>query len=182
MNGDPDQRLFVGLPVPLTIAGTLATLQPAAAAGTRPTPVEDLHVTLHFLGPMNASRVRAALAAVDAAAFTLRLGATGHFELRGGRRILFVAVDPVDGLLRLHAAVAEALATTGFTPEARPFVPHITLARLGPDARDEVVGAFAGEAVPDPAREFTCDRLVLFASDTASAGPRYRWLQAWPLA
>lgn len=86
------------------------------------------HITLRFLG-----EVEEVVAVVEAledltsdvrAPVEARLGPS--VELLG-RSVVCV---PVAGLERLAAAVTEATASLGQSPEARPFYGHLTLARL----------------------------------------------------
>ena len=87
-----------------------------------------MHLTLHFIGPVARERVPelAALLALPAPRFTLALG---HAELwpHGLALCCPVAVPPA--LAALHANLAGALQAAGLPVEARPFRPHLTLAR-----------------------------------------------------
>ena len=77
-------------------------------------------------------------------------------------------------LAKLHTDVAQALAGESFQPEARPYHPHITLARCGPEVPSSLVSEFLsrhrGFALPDiPIRGF-----ALYSSVFQGAVPRYR--------
>lgn len=174
-------RLFVALPLPGTAAAMLAGLQPPVAKDVRLTAPADMHVTLHFLGQAPASAVAATLGGIEAPAFPVRLSAAGHFVLKGRRRILWVGVEPTAPLISLHAQVAAFLAALGFETQARPYVPHITLARLGPEAAPGIVGPFERQTLPPGAREFSCGHFALYASETAPDGARYRVLERFSL-
>jgi 2'-5' RNA ligase len=148
----------------------------AQAVRGRPPPAENLHLTLAFLGQVNAER-RAALAAIGAAAaaaappFLLTLDRVGAFR---GAGIAWAGADRAPPeLLQLVAALNDGLAAAGLPVERRPFHPHVTLARRGTRAPEGIA--------PAPL-SWRVDRLVLMASDTLPAGPRYREVDAWPLA
>ncbi|MCX7250934.1 MAG: RNA 2',3'-cyclic phosphodiesterase [Burkholderiales bacterium] len=87
----------------------------------------DWHLTLHFLGNLPPERLvglRAGLA-VDFEPFELVLD---RAELWHGIAVLTCdAVPPA--LQRLHAALGQALQRLGLAPDARPYRPHLTLAR-----------------------------------------------------
>jgi 2'-5' RNA ligase len=142
----------------------------------RPPPAENLHLTLAFLGQVNADR-RAALAVIGSAAaaaappFVLTLDRVGAFR---GAGIAWAGTDrsPPE-LLRLVAALNDGLAAAGLPVERRPFHPHVTLARRG---------ARAPEGIAPAPLSWRVDRLVLMASDTLPARPRYREVDAWPLS
>jgi len=167
------ERLFVGLPVPEGLARALVALQPPPGTGIRLTRKEDLHLTLHFIGQAPVAPVVAALGAVRAAAFRLEPDKPGHFALRGGRKILWLGFRPEPALDALHAAVGDALRSTGFEPERRPWVPHLTLARLGPDAPAGIAERLDATCLPASDAAFVCDRFVLYASRTLAEGARY---------
>jgi 2'-5' RNA ligase len=94
---------------------------------------EAIHVTLKFLGEVDASRVegiRAALAAaISPFEVRVRPAALGTF---GGNqlRVLWVGLEgDIEPLASLAGAVEVALEPLGFPREQRPFAAHLTLAR-----------------------------------------------------
>jgi 2'-5' RNA ligase len=83
--------------------------------------------------------------------------------------VLTVALDDLDGTLRaLQARLSAELAALGvYTPETRPFRPHVTVARLRPRQR-------APRAMPDvEARAFRGSAVTLYRSTTHPGGARY---------
>lgn len=54
---------------------------------------------------------------------------TGRAELWPGGLAVLCPLDTPAGLLQLHARLATALDALGLAPEARPYRPHVTLAR-----------------------------------------------------
>lgn len=193
-------RLFVGLAVPAAIAQRLADLQPQPGPGIRLVLPANMHVTLHFLGQADPEAVSAALLEVDARPFSLAITGTGSFRLRTGGRIVWAGVDVPAALEALHAATARALATIGFEPEPRPFRPHITLARLKPQADAALATTNTGPRRAAPASgggaagragaratgageigRFAVDAFVLYRSDSGDEGPRYSAVERFPL-
>jgi len=176
--GDGSLRLFFAVVPDAGARAALAALarDVAQAVRGRPPPAENLHLTLAFLGQVSAAR-RAALAAIGAAAaaaappFLLTLDRVGAFR---GAGIAWAGADRAPAeLLQLVAALNDGLAAAGLPVERRPFHPHVTLARRGTRAPEGIA--------PAPL-SWRVDRLVLMASDTLSAGPRYREVDAWPLS
>lgn len=133
---------------------------PKAAA---PVPPGKLHLTLHFLGDLDAARlaaVRRALHDVTAPPFVLRLDAAAVWP--NGVALLRPRRVPA-ALRALHAAVGAAVAAAGVPTERRAYRPHVTLARrahtvLPPEAVGPIVWLAHG--------------FVLAASD---AGPPARY-------
>jgi 2'-5' RNA ligase len=163
------------------VAETLQGLQPERADGVRPIAPADLHMTLHFLGQAEVRAVDAAIAQVETRPFAVRVDRTGAFSLRGGRRILWLGVDLVDGLTELYEKTGEALGRIGFEPESRPWVPHITLARLAAGAPRSLVDRFTASQLPRGPVEFACREFALYASETDPEGARYRVLERYPI-
>lgn len=175
------ERLFVALPLPEAVAAALARMEPPAGDAVRRISAADMHLTLHFLGRAETDVVRDALRPVAAAEFDVCLGRPGHFSMNGRKKVLWVGVEPTQPLLALHAMLGEALGSAGFEPETRPYVPHITIARLGPKAPRRLVRGFEQQAKPAESVTFKATRFALFASETAAEGARYRVLESFSL-
>jgi 2'-5' RNA ligase len=174
-------RLFVALPLPTAQRDALVTLAPAAVPGIRPVAPADLHLTLHFLGMASVASVNVALANVAAPAFRARLTVPGQFFSRGNPRTLFAGVAPDAPLRELHVQVGRQLEAVCFALDPKPFVPHITFARLDKTAGADVVAAFLKQRLPQESLHFDCREFALYASDTRPEGARYRVLERYPL-
>ena len=93
-----------------------------------PVRVEQLHVTLHFLGNVPRVRLPDLMRGIGVRFEPFEL-AFGHPELwHGGIAVLAPDAVP-EPLLALHGALGEALEQLGLPLEARPYRPHVTLAR-----------------------------------------------------
>ncbi len=101
---------------------------------------DGLHLTLKFLGNIPSKRVTEVTEAVEEAAqgispFHLEISGLGAFPSLRQARVFCVGIGgEVDRLSRLQQNIDSALAILGFAKEERPFVPHLTLARLRPGA------------------------------------------------
>lgn len=174
-------RLFVALvpPEPVTLA--LLAMQPPVQNGVRLTAAEDLHVTLHFLGQQNTGDIAQALRKVRARPASLHLTDRGSFSLGRGRCVLWVGVESAPALRALHSLIGEALVPTGVTLESRPWIPHITIARLGFDVPHAVERDFLRQPPAADVQGFECRSFALFTSETRADGARYRVLESFPL-
>jgi 2'-5' RNA ligase len=175
-------RLFVALTLPEEVRAALAGYGAAAdAAAWRPVAPDALHLTLAFLGsrpPGDADAVAAVLAA-EAGSPAPRLKLAGALLLPPRRaRVLTVALDDPDGTLAaLQGRVATALERIGvYTPEARPFRAHVTVARVRPRVRPPRA------AEPAPEAAFTATALTLYRSLLHPKGARYEPLSSAMLA
>ncbi len=124
-------RAFVALWPPEAMAEALVAAQRGLPFG-RLVPEENLHVTLAFLGDLSEAELEAAheaLAGIAGPAPQVSVEGIGTFG--GARpRALWAAVPREAGLIALQSGVTRRLRAAGVAPEARKFVPHITLARF----------------------------------------------------
>lgn len=134
----------------------------------------NLHLTLVFLGATSAERLtcyEGALSDFTMPPLTLTLDRFGFWPKP---RILWLGPShaPTD-LLALVRELNRRLERCGFTPESRPFFPHITLARKfsGPVPRDQL---------SDPL-SWPVDCLVLAESVRRTSSTDYQVLHSWPI-
>jgi len=101
---------------------------------------DGLHLTLKFLGNIPSKRVTEIINVIEevtqgVSAFHLEISGLGAFPSLRQARVFWVGIGgEVDRLSRLQQNIDSALAVLGFAKEERPFVPHLTLARLRPGA------------------------------------------------
>lgn len=133
-------RTFIAIDIDERIRRQLAAVQDALrpkAGRMKWVDPDSMHLTLKFLGdttPAQAEAVSAELAEISAATapFDIRVEGLGVFGPRGPVRVIWTGVaDPHGRLVALRDAVEARVAPLGFPTEARPFSPHLTLARSG---------------------------------------------------
>lgn len=174
-------RLFVALSLGKSAREELARWRDAvvgASDALRAVGDADLHVTLCFLGSHPPASVAGIVAALAAARTSrgpaLALGEPLWLPRRAPRLLAVSLQDSGGGLAAVQSVLSEALAAGGwYRPEARPFLPHVTLARVRRGARVRAVGLQA----PVPVA-FTGRRVTLFASVLGRSGARYEPLGA----
>lgn len=175
-------RTFVALPV--DAPGALPQVQAVLGVGRR-VPVDDLHVTLAFLGNQPEWVLRDldnVLQTISAPVLTLRpIG----LDLFGGDVPSLIAAVLADdpALTALRRSVRRAADIAGIALARERFRPHVTLARMSrmvtPDDRAKLE-RYRGHALPDmPA--LSCTRFALYQSTLASDGARYDVLADYPL-
>lgn len=175
-------RLFVGLVLPDPLRETLAALH-APIPGARWVPRENLHLTLHFIGEVDAhtaADIDIALGHVDVAAFALQVEGIGQFASRGRVRALWAGVACNQALERLQARVETACRRLGHGGDGRRFLPHITLARC-PELPETRVAPFFAAHRGFVAVAVEIESFALFSSTLGSGGPVYRVEASYPL-
>jgi 2'-5' RNA ligase len=144
-------RLFVAADLPEGVRSALSAL---AIPGRR-VPVESLHITLCFLGEVDAAQIPAISSALDSlrlsASITLAVDEVLWLPPRSPRVCAVGLLDSDGALGGLQTSLASALVAGGwYEPERRPFLAHVTIARLKGEGPTELAapGGLEPFAVP----------------------------------
>ena len=174
-------RLFTALEVPAEVASAL-TLHRGGLVGARWIEPADYHITLRFLGDIDrrtARDVDGMLNDLVGEEIPVTLDALGSFG--GDRpRAVFARVQPHPRLTELQADLERTMRRLGLPPEARKFVPHVTLARLRDTSPVEVAHYLATHPIVKPIA-YTARRLALMSSRDSIGGGPYVLEAAYPL-
>jgi 2'-5' RNA ligase len=143
---------------------------------------EGIHLTLKFLGNISAQKVTDITGVMEQASqgvnpFQLQLTEVGAFPNMRRPRVLWVGIKgEVDKLVGWQQRIDMGLVPLGFAKEARPFTPHLTLARLrdncSPGDRLHFGEMFA-KAHVEVNYNFTVSSLNLMKSQLFPAGAVY---------
>jgi RNA 2',3'-cyclic 3'-phosphodiesterase len=175
----PAVRLFVAAELPGEVRGALEDWRPRDDA-LRPVADAGLHVTLCFLGWRDEDLVTEIGAAAVACATPVgELAVREALWLPRRRpRVLTVALDDPEGRLAAvqRCVVAAMVEAAGHEPESRPFLPHVTVARVRRGAR-----APRGDLPDPPPLRFAPPALTLYRSHLRRDGARYEPLASAPL-
>lgn len=176
-------RLFLGIAmapaVTAEVAAIVARLRSASDALRWSAP-ESWHITLQFLGnttPEQYACILPHLRALRHPPVPISMEGLGFFDRAG---IFYAGVSTTPGLLALQQSVTRATASCGFIPEARPYQPHITLARAK-GARDGFLALKSRLGHPPAFSRFNADEFLLYESFLASSGSRYEVRERFPL-
>jgi 2'-5' RNA ligase len=138
----------------------------------------NLHLTLKFLGEIPQRQVAdlssAASRAVEGIApFSIRLERTGVFPKPSQARVLWIGINDFSrGLGELHQRLESECAKVGFAREARPFHPHLTIARLRQPQAGRTLAAAHLQLEFAPV-EIAISELLTIRSELGSAGSKY---------
>jgi 2'-5' RNA ligase len=177
MNPEKRKRLFVGIAYrpAKAVRQVLADLQEMAqdpAAGLRPVPAENLHITLKFLGmvpELDVSMICQVLQQVARhhSPMALKLRGFGCFK-----QALWLGIAEHEDLQRLATELDQALSIIGVERERKPFTPHLTIARLRSDARLKI-SELQARYGPREWDDIRVESIDLFESETLPEGARY---------
>lgn len=183
-------RIFIAVELAADLRERIGALERGlerAGARLRWISPENLHFTVRFLGeitPAQLAQVRLATreAASSSAPFRLVLHGIGAFPSLQRPQVIWVGVrEGSEALAALSSRLDAALARHRFPPEQRPFVAHLTLARVR-DRRvwGDLVRALSGfrEAAVGT-QEVRC--LAVMESHLHPGGARYTRVEEVPL-
>jgi 2'-5' RNA ligase len=134
-------RSFIAIELSKEAQAALAALQQRLKDVVPPntvrwTAVQNIHLTLHFLGditPDDAAKVAEMLqhSGQSHRPFSLRLEGLSCFPNLRRPRIVWVGVGgDKSSLVDLHTDLGRRLKVIDFTPESRPYSPHLTVGRI----------------------------------------------------
>src|SRR4051812_44642844 len=182
-------RLFLAIELPPDVRAHLVEVRhrlEIALPKVAYTKAENLHVTLKFLGDVEAKRVGAiaeSLALIKPPRFELHAAGIDCFPSRGPIRIITAALaGTLPPLRALVESIEQRCKFLGFEKEQRAYRPHVTIARARPVlsakfrqlAADATLGIWPGPVV-EPA-EF-----VLMESQLSPEGSTYTRVEKFPV-
>jgi len=174
------RRIFFALWPDPAVAQALDSLAAAAHAvcGGRRMRRDTLHLTLAFLGDVDAAQFDVARAVADEVSHKVGAGGTAlridRLACWKHNHIVWAGCDSVpDAVAELAEQLGTGLRQRGFKLDRRPFAAHVTLLRNAQCGGDLPVPA----AFDWPVREF-----VLVQSRLGPDGARYEIVGRWPLA
>ncbi|MFG1776532.1 RNA 2',3'-cyclic phosphodiesterase [Micromonospora sp. NPDC049051] len=191
-------RLFVALyPPPEVVAhlgAQVARLRVGAAAAAginvRLADPADAHITLAFLGDVEADRLVAVESALGLAGERSRDGrhAAPRLRLAGGGRfgqdrstVLWVDLrGEVEPVLMLARLIRSRLRQAGLPYDEKPFRPHLTIARPGDRVSPLDVAADVAALDSYKGPQWSAAEMVLMRSHPGPR-PTYERLAAWPV-
>jgi 2'-5' RNA ligase len=131
-------RSFIALDIPDSARQAIQKVVGEARTGTRGVkwaPVENVHLTLKFLGEVDAPRIPAIAEGLRQVVlahkpFPLAIRGAGAFPNLRRPNVLWIGIDPSPELAALFESIDAAMAGLGFERETRRFSPHLTIARV----------------------------------------------------
>lgn len=177
------KRVFVATVFPDSVIKEIARIQEVLGSWKfqgKLTELENLHVTLKFLGEVDSvqlEKIKQALQGVRVQLFEAKLSEAGTFNFKGKPRLAWIKVGG-KGIFELQEKVDLALKEL-FQKEER-FMSHMTIARIkyviDPKGFQKYVSGIGVKEV-----SFLVDRFLLLQSELKEHGPVYTVLEMYSL-
>ncbi len=176
------KRLFIAIALPPDVQKKLSDFQremKSFAKHAKWARVENIHLTLKFLGNAQEDRIAelaSALQTISNMSFSIQMRGCGFFPNSRKPNVFWVGVDAVE-LGPLQQKVEEITARLGFEKEKRAFSPHLTLARLrDPRGLDRLIEETARRKDASLS-EFTVSHFSLYESILGRQGAHYQVIE-----
>ncbi|MBI4690412.1 MAG: RNA 2',3'-cyclic phosphodiesterase [Nitrospirae bacterium] len=135
---DMDIRCFIAIELPEEIKKDIdahVERLKATGADVKWVKVENLHLTLKFLGSAPEKMIpdisrKLLEIAKQHNSFYIRMSGAGVFPNMKFPRIVWLGINDSDEIKRLQRDIDESMKEFGFEPEDRDFSPHLTIGRV----------------------------------------------------
>ncbi|HLZ00171.1 MAG TPA: RNA 2',3'-cyclic phosphodiesterase [Candidatus Angelobacter sp.] len=183
-------RVFIALDIPAEIRARLAEYIERVrryALDARWVKPESLHITLKFVGEINAAlleQMKAAMSSVKSSPFEVKFAEIGYFPGAKSARVFWTGVHAPETLAHLASSIDGQLEPLGIAVEKAAYRPHLTLARAG-TAGTQSLRLLQKQLEAEPSPQFgtmTAQEYFLYQSTLSPQGARYAKLERFALA
>ena len=177
-------RLFLAIPLPKNTLCQLEAIQPAPEKGLRLSQVENMHLTLAFIGEGDPEQIDMALAHFNAESLELQQQGVGVFRGRK-QSVLWADLAPSRGLFFLHEKLLLCLRRRniplyGQEKTQAKWRPHITLARSSTTTNPSAIEDFLSQPLKST-NAFKVKEFVLYNSVMEAGAVSYEVVSRYPL-
>jgi 2'-5' RNA ligase len=176
MRAEPGQRIFFALWPDDAVRRQIVDQfrhTPQSKTSARLMRKHNLHITLHFIGNVDAEQrgcMHQAAQQVRGEPFQLSLDRYGHFYRA---KVFWLGSEQApQALFDLYAALGEAIEPCGYRVERRPYAPHVTLLRKLNRP---------GEMIKPEPIQWSVNEFVMVESVPIEGGVDYRVIERYAL-
>jgi 2'-5' RNA ligase len=186
-------RAFIAVELPLevrkTVCAATSKLQTQIGTLVRWVPIENMHLTLKFLGDVSPSNVELLSQMLRAEmelfnCFDLHLSGLGSFPNLKRPRVIYVGMQAPAALAALQRGIESASSRLGYGAEARGFSPHLTIGRVKQNitaTEQQAIRHALADTKIDSLGTARVNSVELFKSDLKPTGSVYTRLYSAPL-
>jgi RNA 2',3'-cyclic 3'-phosphodiesterase len=184
-------RLFIGFPVSNSIRQKVDTLPGAwgsVGQSVAWSPMEELHVTVLFLGEVPTTDWMTVCKCVEGVTaetmtFDVHLHGLGAFPNLRRPRVVYAGVGVgAAELTGLHNAIADRLTEKGyFVREERGYTPHLTVGRITSDENHEAIAQELVKFAEWDGGKLTVGELTIYSSEQRRGRYEYTVVGRYPL-
>ena len=186
-------RAFIAVEVPAAIrqavCSTTASLRQEIGTLVRWVPMENMHLTLKFLGDVSPANVDMLSQMIRAEAelfpcFELQFGGLGSFPSLKRPRVIYIGIQAPAALEALHRGIESSSRRLGYESEERGFSPHLTIGRTRQNVtatEQQTIRRLLEGITVDSLGTARVDSLHLYKSDLQPSGSVYTRLYSAPL-
>ncbi|HMB25299.1 MAG: RNA 2',3'-cyclic phosphodiesterase [Chloroflexota bacterium] len=186
-------RAFIAIEIPLPIRQAVynatSDLQGELNSLVRWVPLENMHLTLKFLGDVSPTNLDMLTQMISAEAdlfecFEIQLDGLDSFPNLKRARVLFIGIQAPAVLSALHRGIESAAKRLGYESEERDFSPHLTIGRvkqnIAAPEQQTIRRALEGTKISSLGTA-KIDSVHLYKSDLKPTGSVYTRLYSAPL-
>jgi len=178
-------RAFIAIDIPpeikKAISSQTASLRKESGHAVRWVAVENIHLTLKFLGEVSSDNLELLAQSLHSdcsrtVPFTVSVEKLGCFPNPRRPRVLWIGLAIPPELNRLRRQVEASAARLGYAPDDKPFSPHLTIGRVREQAAPAELQGLRGlleRATVANLGTFAVNEVHLYKSDLKPEGPIY---------
>ena len=186
-------RAFIAIEIPLgireTVCKAITPLQNGLGSAVRWVPMENMHLTLKFLGDVSPANVEMLSQMLHAEAdlfhcFDLHLSGLNSFPNLKRPRVIYIGIQAPTILEALQRGFDSASRRLGYESEERGFSPHLTIGRVKQTitaTEQQTIRRALEDARIDLLGTARVDSVHLYKSDLKPSGSVYTRLFSAPL-
>jgi 2'-5' RNA ligase len=138
----------------------------------------NLHLTIMFLGDTEEQKILGIQAKLkemteNLPVFSVTIKNVGVFKNFRDPRIIWFGIEENKELLQLKKIVENQIAPFGFLPEARKFLPHMTIGRIKYLQNKKILQQIIEDFQDQVLHQFMVQEVVFYESILGKEGPEY---------